>query len=97
MGLDSALDIDAAQDLGGGAFMISFDTTGQIAGLVFDDEDVLRFDGATWSMEFDASAADSDWAAADLDAVMVPEPSVGLLLLFGALGLAGLAAMKRDS
>jgi len=93
-GIDSALDVDAAQDLGGGAFMISFDTTGQIAGLVFDDEDVLRFDGATWSMEFDASAADSDWAAADLDAVMVPEPSVGMLLLFGATGLAGLARMK---
>ena len=46
-GLDPSLGIDAAQDLGGGAFMISFDTTGQIAGIVFDDEDVLRFDGAT--------------------------------------------------
>ena len=93
-GLDTALDIDAAQDLGGGAFMISFDTSGQIAGLVFDDEDVLRFDGTTWSMEFDASAANSGWAGSDLDAVMVPEPSVGLLLLFGAMGLTGLAAIK---
>lgn len=46
-------------------------------------------------MEFHASAADSDWAAADLDAVMVPEPSVGLLLVFGTAGLVGLAAMKR--
>ena len=95
-GIDSALDVDAAQDLGGGKFMISFDTTGQIAGLVFDDEDVMRFDGATWSLEFDASAANSAWAAADLDAVMVPEPSFGILLFFGVLGLSRLTAMRRS-
>jgi hypothetical protein len=86
-GLDLSLDIDAAQELGGGSFLLSFDTTGQIAGLVFDDEDVVRFDGADWSIEFDASEASSTWAAADLDAVMVPEPSVGLMLLIGATGL----------
>jgi hypothetical protein len=96
-GVETALDIDAAQDLGGGAFMISFDTTGQIAGLVFDDEDVLRFDGTTWSMEFDASAASSAWAAADLDAVMVPEPSAEMLLLFGAIGLIRLATIRGGS
>ena len=55
-GVDTALDVDAAQDLGGGAFLMSFDTTGEIAGIVFDDEDVMRFDGSTWSLEFDASA-----------------------------------------
>ena len=73
---------------------MSFDTAGSIGGVNFDDEDVLRFDGTTWSMEFDASAADSDWAAADLDAVMVPEPSVGMLLLFGVMGLTGLAMIR---
>jgi hypothetical protein len=86
-GLETALDIDAAQDLGGGSFLMSFDTTGQIAGLVFDDEDVLRFDGANWTLEFDASAANSAWAAADLDAVMVPEPAISALLTTGALWL----------
>jgi len=45
-------------------------------------------------MEFDASAASSAWAAADLDAVMVPEPSVGMLLLFGVMGLTGLAMIR---
>jgi hypothetical protein len=95
-GLDPSLDIDAAQELGAGAFLMSFDTAGTISGVHFDDEDIVRFDGAVWSMEFDASAADSDWAAADMDAMMVPEPSVGLMLVFGALGLAGLAAMKRN-
>jgi len=86
-GLDTALDIDAAQDLGGGAFLMSFDTTGTISGIVFDDEDVMRFDGALWSLEFDGSVADPDWAASDLDAVMVPEPAIGALLAAGALWL----------
>jgi hypothetical protein len=94
-GLDTSLDIDAAQDLGGGAFLMSFDTTGEIAGLVFNDEDVVQFDGTNWTLEFDGSAADSDWAVADLDAVMVPEPSFGFMLLFGAGGLAGLASRRR--
>jgi hypothetical protein len=96
-GIDSALDVDAAQDLGGGVLAMSFDTTGQVGGIVFDDEDVLRFDGTSWTLEFDASAANPNWAAADLDAVMVPEPSVGLLLLFGGLGLAGLSMLKRGA
>ena len=93
-GIDSALDIDAAQDLGGGSFLMSFDTTGQIDSVVFQDEDVVRFDGSTWSLEYDASAADSNWAAADLDAVTVPEPSAGMLLPIAALGLAGLASLR---
>jgi len=84
-GVDSALDIDGAQDIGGGQLFVSFDTTGQIAGLVFDDEDVLRFDGSSWTLEFDASAANPAWAAADLDAVMVPEPGFSTLLAAGAL------------
>jgi hypothetical protein len=96
-GLDGALDVDAVQGLDAGSFLLSFDTTGQIAGLVFDDEDVMRFDGVNWSVEFDASAANSSWAAADLDALMVPvpEPSVGWMLLLGAAGLRGCAAHRK--
>ncbi len=94
-GLDTALDIDAAQNLGGGVFLMSFDTTGQISGIVFDDEDVMRFDGAIWSLEFDGSAADPDWAAADLDAVMVvmvPEAQSGIMLSAGLLWLTWLGS-----
>lgn len=94
-GLDVALDIDAAQDLGGGAFLMSFDTAGEIDGIVFDDEDVLLFDGLGFSLEFDGSAANAAWTGADLDAVMVPEPTFGGLLLFGVPGLLGLAASRR--
>jgi hypothetical protein len=97
VGLDSALDIDGAQDLGGAGFLMSFDTTGEIGGLVFDDEDIVRFDGSQWSLEFDASAADSDWAAADLNAVMVPESSSGLMLGAGALGLFWFGSRSRSS
>jgi len=94
-GLDTALDIDAAQDLGGGAFLASFDTTGTASSIAFDDEDVMRFDGSSWSLEFDADAADADWAGADLDAVMVPEPATSALLAAGALWLC--VAGRRSS
>jgi hypothetical protein len=93
-GLDGAHDIDAAQDLGFGAFLVSLDTTGSVGGIVADDEDVLRFDGSVWSLEFDASAADSDWSAADLDAILVPEPGLGALL-GGGLGVLGVLARRR--
>jgi hypothetical protein len=93
-GLADGLDADAGQDLGSGAFLISFDTSGQIGGVNFDDEDVLRFDGSAWTLEFDASGAHATWAAADLDAVMVPEPGFGGLVVTGALWL-GLAGRRR--
>jgi hypothetical protein len=86
-GIDSRLDVDAAQDLGGGEFLISLDSTGEVSGIAFDDEDVLRFDGTNWSLEFDASAASASWTGADLDAVMVPEPAVGTLLAAGVVWL----------
>jgi len=92
-GIDRALDIDGAQDLGGGAFLMSFDTSGEVGGVVFADEDVLRFDSAGWSLAYDASVFDPDWRAADLDAVFVPEPS-GALRIGGGL-LAFVAARSR--
>jgi hypothetical protein len=85
VGLADALDVDAAQDLGGGSLLVSFDTSGTIGGIAFDDEDVLRFDGANWTLEFDGSAADPNWGAADLDAV--PEPTFFSLLAAGTLSI----------
>lgn len=95
-GLDRALDVDAAQDLGGGAFLVSFDTAGSVGGLVFQDEDVLRYAGGTWSLEVDGSALDADWGAADLVAVQVPEPGGIAGVFVGALACAGLAVRRRD-
>jgi hypothetical protein len=90
-GLDRALDVDAVDDLGGGVFLLSFSTSGSVGGVVFDDEDVLRYAGGNWTLEFDASAADERWRAADLDAVMVPEPGALVGLIPGLLLLAALA------
>ena len=91
VGMTSNLDIDAVQDLGAGVFAVSFDTTGSLDGAVFGDEDLMRWDGTSWSLEYDASASDSDWIPADLNAVVVvPEPGLISLLFAGGASLVGL-------
>ena len=70
-GVPQALDtdslhlIEASQNL-----LLSFDTSGQVGGVNFDDEDVLEYDPDDGSFELsvDATAGAADWAAADLDA-----------------------------
>lgn len=94
-GVPVALDADAAQAEGGGYFLVSFDTAGQLGGVTFADEDVLRWDGSAWSMFFDADAADADWGAADLDAVLVPEPGFAAALGLAMGSLLGWAARRR--
>jgi hypothetical protein len=99
--LDRALDVDGAQDLGGGQFLMSFDTTGSVDGITFGDEDVLRYANGAWSIEVDGSALDADWGPADLDAFQVPEPdgismlAAGLLAIAGRGGLRARRARKR--
>lgn len=92
-GLPEAADLDGAQLLAQSVF-VSLDVTAAVGGVTADDEDVLEYDtgSATWSLALDASAQDGDWAAADADAVALPEP--GLLLLLGA-GIAGLLMIGR--
>ncbi|MEZ4331352.1 MAG: PEP-CTERM sorting domain-containing protein [Myxococcota bacterium] len=93
-GIDRALDVDGAQDVGGG-YLVSFDTAGTVGGVTFQDEDILRVVGGSWTMAFDASSADADWSAADLDALQVPEPGAIASAALGAIGLAGLARRRR--
>lgn len=94
-GVDRALDVDGAQALVGGGFLFSFDTTGTVGAITFQDEDIVRWVGGTWSMEYDASNADADWAAADLDALQVPEPATAAIWATSVLALAGLARRRR--
>ena len=94
-GLAATLDVDAAQDLGGGAFLVSLDTAGSVGGVAFADEDVLRYDGATWSLELDTSTTDSEWRAADLDAMVVPEPGALIGLATGVIAIAGTRRARR--
>ena len=70
-GVAPGLDLDAADDLAcNGHLLLSFDGSGSIGGIAFDDDDVLEFDRvATWALAYDGSAHDPDWGPVDLDAV----------------------------
>jgi hypothetical protein len=91
-----SLDLDAAHLLlENGNLILSFDTSGTIGGVTFDDEDLLEFTPGpgTWEMAYDGSALHAEWPPADLQSiVIVPEPARIALL---ASGLAFLAAVGR--
>lgn len=93
-GVPSELDVDGAHLLPGGNVALSFDGSGSVGGVDFDDEDVVEYDPGTttWSLAYDGSAADPDLVAADVNAIALPEPS--LLLLFGS-GASGLLLLRR--
>jgi len=95
VGIDRSLDVDGAQALVGGGYLVSFDTAGTVGAVTFQDEDILRNVGGVWSLEFDGSNADADWGAADMDALQVPEPSGSAILAAGLLGLVRLARRRR--
>jgi hypothetical protein len=98
-GLDPALDVDGAHVFAStGNLGLSFDISGSIGGVDFDDEDVLEYDPTvpTWEMAWDASAERTEWeAGADVNAVyFVPEPSQWVMLV-GGIGLLGLFYRRR--
>ncbi|HEX4826212.1 MAG TPA: hypothetical protein VFV19_18070 [Candidatus Polarisedimenticolaceae bacterium] len=64
-GVPPGLNLDAADYLPcNGHLLVSFDGSGTIGGVSFDHQDVLEFDGATWSLAYHPS-----WGSANLDAV----------------------------
>jgi len=67
----TALDLDGFdRDPVNGTRYFSFDTSGKIAAVDFDDEDVVAFNGTAWSLAYDASASlSASFAAGDLDAL----------------------------
>ncbi|MBX3023300.1 hypothetical protein KF840_00145 [bacterium] len=84
-GVPDGLDLDAFDRLANGDLLLSFDTSGVIAGIAFNDEDVLAFTPATnaWSLVYAGAAQHARWAAADLSAlsatlggVAPPPPSI---------------------
>jgi hypothetical protein len=95
-GIAEGLDLDGAHDAGGGALGLSFDASGSVGGVSFDDEDVLLFDaaGPSWSLVYDGSAQHAELTAADVEAIALPEPDQ-LALLVG--GVALLALLGRLS
>jgi hypothetical protein len=84
IGIDPALDLDALdiEDSGGNTVLyVSFDGSGSVDAVAFDDEDVLAYNltTQTWSLAYDGSAAAAHWpAAADLigvDVALVATPT----------------------
>jgi hypothetical protein len=96
-GVASALDVDAIEGVTGPAgWLLSFDTSGTVGAVTFDDEDVIRYDSGlgTYAMYTDSSVADpADWPSTDL--VALPEPGALSALAAGAALLAGCHWRRR--
>ncbi len=70
-GVPQGLNLDAAHFIeSSGTLLLSFDGSGTISSVAFDDEDVVEYDasGPTWELAVDGSAADAAWTPADRDA-----------------------------
>lgn len=67
-GVPAGANVDAVTRDGSGDLVLSFDTTLTLDSVTYSDEDLTRFDGATFSSVLDASAEGFD-PALDLDAV----------------------------
>ena len=90
-----SLDLDGADyRASDGHLFLSFDGSGSLGGVNFDDEDILEFDpsGPTWSLFYDGSAEHAELGAADV--IAVPEPVASLLLLAGSAFL-GVCLRRR--
>jgi len=72
-GVAPGLDLDGLyRNLDNGHLLLSFDGSGTLGGIPFDDEDVLDWNpsGGAYAFAYDGSAPPAQWAAgADLDAV----------------------------
>lgn len=73
-GISSEMDLDAVHYLtGSNQFLMSFDTSGQIGSLRFDDDDVLFYNpaNASWSSAYRGASRYADFNAADLNALYI--------------------------
>jgi hypothetical protein len=67
-GVPPGVNVDAIGAAENGELLLSFDVGVTLSGVTFDDEDVARFNGATFTSFFDGGAAGVD-PALDLDAL----------------------------
>ncbi len=94
--LPAGVTVDAVFAFSNGDLALSFDTTAEVSGTTFDDEDVLSLDTGTttWTMHYDGSASFANLAPVDV--VAVPEPGTAVALIAGALFTAGLVRSRRS-
>jgi len=80
----------------GSAYLLSSSTGGNVGGVAFADEDVLRFDTGTgqWSLYLDGS--DVGLSGRDIDALHAPGDGTLLLSLDSAATLSGVAVDDSD-
>jgi hypothetical protein len=95
-GVAPNLDVDAvAEEPTTGDLLLSFDGSGTVGGVIFDDEDVVAFNsaGPSFSMYTDSSLSDAtDWPPTDL--IALPEPGFGVSMLAGLFGLSLLCRLR---
>ena len=78
----------------GNPLLASFASNGSVGGVSFNDEDIVKFDGASWSLFFDGS--DVGVGGSDVFAFSLLDPD-SLLLSFGsAVTVDGIAATPQD-
>lgn len=95
VGVGTSLDVDGVHAFGPNHFAVSFDTGGIVGGVVFADEDILEYEGGSWTLYDEASRFDADFRSADLDAIQVPEPSYRSGILLGLCVLAAAVMWRR--
>lgn len=73
---------------------LSMASNGSVGGVSFSDEDILRFDGQTWSLYFDGS--DVGVGSQDLFAFDIIDASTIWMVFTGSVTLNGIAVTARD-
>jgi hypothetical protein len=73
-GITAELDVDGVHLVDDGTLLFSFDTSGSVDGVAFQDEDVLALDplSGAWTLAIDNSTQHAAWISADLDALVAP-------------------------
>jgi hypothetical protein len=97
-GVPAAADLDGADLLdASGNLALSFDVSGEVGGVSFADEDILEYapGGGTWTKRFAGASRFPALAAADVDALFVPEPSAAALAALAAGALLTLRRRRR--